>query len=235
MKLTLSGLTLAYPGQPPVLNGIDLQIESGETVALMGANGSGKTSLLLALVGILPASGTIRLDSTALSKKTATFFRQHIGMVFQNPDDQLFSPSIWEDVAFGLENMSLPEDEIRDRVDTLLHELGLAHLKDRTPHDLSGGEKKIAALATVLVMKPDLIMLDEPTAFLDMRARKRLENALRDIPQAMLITTHDARFAARMCRRAVLLDSGKVAADGETETLLRDKALTERCGVDALE
>ena len=235
MTLRLKDLTVAYPGHEPVLNSISLEIHDNETIALMGANGSGKTSLLLALVGILPASGEITLDGTALTKKTASFFRQHIGMVFQNPDDQLFSPSIWEDVAFGLENMAIPEAEIDTQVNALLEALGLTHLKDRTPHDLSGGEKKIAALATVLVMKPDLIMLDEPTAFLDMRARKRLEAVLNDIPQAKLITTHDVRFAARMCQRAILLNGGKIAADGDALTLFKDHELMDRCGLDALE
>lgn len=203
---------------------------------MIGANGAGKTSLLLALVGILPLSaGSIHIDGLVLQagvqdKDVLKKLRVKTGLVFQNPEDQLFMPGIYEDLAFGPRNMGLGEDEVRRRVEAALTLLGIAQLRDRSSLKLSGGEQRLAALATVLTMEPDLMLFDEPTAFLDPRARRCLIRTLISLPHTKLIATHDIGFALEVCDRAVLLREGSVFAAGPI-TLLTDPDLMDRCGL----
>lgn len=232
--LTVTDLTVRYPDGYQALSGVGFSIAPGESVALIGANGAGKTTLILSLLGLLPGEGIVALEGTILSKATQTRLRQEIGLVFQNPDDQLFMPTILEDVAFGIENQGVPLDEARRRAEQTLEALGIAHLGAKTPVKLSGGEKRMAALATVLAMEPKLLVLDEPTAFLDPKARRLVLNTLNGLPQAKLVATHDLPFAAAVCRRAILLKNGRVFAEGPCEKLLYDEKLMDDCGVEAI-
>ena len=228
---TVTDLTVDYSGGARAIEAISFSIEAGENVALLGANGAGKTTLLLALVGVLtPVSGEIRFGETVMSKKTLRDLRSRVGLVFQNPDDQLFMPNIFEDVAFGPRNFGCDETETSDRVNAALSRLGIGHLAGRSPLKLSGGEKRLCAIAAVLAMKPDFLLFDEPTAFLDPRSRRNLKAILADLPQGKLIATHDLAFAEEMCTRALLLTNGKLAGDGG-KGLFRDSAVLEEAGL----
>ena len=214
------------------LDGVSFSIGEGERVALIGANGAGKSTLLLTLVGILtPASGSVLFDGIKLEKSSITQFRKKIGLVFQNPDDQLFMPGVYEDIAFGPRNMGVGEQKIEAMIDKTLQSFGILHLKRRSSHKLSGGEKRIVTLAGVLVMEPRLILMDEPSSFLDPRACKRLAAILKELPQAMLLATHDLNLALALCDRAILLKEGKIAADGSSQTILKDIELLDFCGL----
>ena len=227
----MTDLTIEYTGGARAIDAVSFSARAGENVALIGANGAGKTTLLLAIVGVLePLSGEIRIGETILNKKTMREVRSRIGLVFQNPDDQLFMPSIFEDVAFGPRNFGAGEAETKSRVESTLSSLGIAHLAERSPLKLSGGEKRLCAVASVLSMNPDFLLFDEPTAFLDPRARRNMAAVLSSLPQGKLIATHDLSFAEETCTRALLLQNGKIAADGGIE-LLRDAAKLEAAGL----
>jgi cobalt/nickel transport system ATP-binding protein len=221
------------------LREISFGILSGERVALVGANGAGKTSLLLAMVGILPlSSGNLRIGRLELGpgvqdKRKLKELRGQVSLVFQDPDDQLFMPSIYEDLAFGPRNMDLSEEEVHRRVDEVLDRLGIGFLKDRSPLRLSGGEKRMAAIAASLTMNPQVMLFDEPTAFLDPKARRNIMGMLQSLPLTQLIATHDMDFAAALCPRVILLRKGAVFAEGSAE-LLRDHDLMDQCGLEAL-
>jgi len=201
----------------------------------VGANGAGKTSLLLALVGILPVkSGAITIDGLELNPANLTELRRRTGLVFQNPEDQLFMPSIWEDLAFGPRNMGLAEEEVRRRIDEVLDVLKITHLKDRSPLKLSGGEKRLTALATVLTMEPRVMLLDEPSAFLDPKSRRGLIKTLTALPHTKLIATHDLAFALETCTKALVLKDGRLRAQGPCGEIFRDAALMDECGLEAV-
>lgn len=233
--LELEHVSVTYPDGTCAVNDFSLQLEQGEKAALIGSNGAGKTTLMLALEGVLPSTGMIRIDGVELKKETQEEIRRKLGMVFQNPDDQLFMPTIYEDVAFGPRNYGMEETSVRYRVEDRLELLGIGHLRDKTAVKLSGGEKRMAAMATVLAMKPDYILLDEPTAFLDSRARRKLIQILTSLPHAMLISTHDLAFAEEVCGRTVLMREGMLYREGETRALLYDKKVMEEAGVEALQ
>ena len=225
--LKVSDLTIEYPDGTRAVDAVSFSIKPGESVALIGANGAGKTSLLLALVGILPGkSGEIFIGDIVLNKKNLRYIRAKVGLVFQNPDDQLFMPDIFEDIAFGPHNFGCNEDEARRKANMALSRLGIDHLAKRSPLKLSGGEKRLAAIATVLAMEPDLLLFDEPAAFLDPRARRNLATIITELPQGKLIATHDLLFAQEICSRVLLLQNGKLIADTgiellqDTETLI---------------
>ncbi|MDR1649986.1 MAG: energy-coupling factor ABC transporter ATP-binding protein [Synergistaceae bacterium] len=229
-ELRVTNLTVRYdsssrPGfetsEHCALKDISFVLREGERVALLGANGAGKSTLLLALVGVLEASsGEIALDGLMVRKETLRELRRRVGMVFQNPDDQLFMPTVYEDVAFGPRNCGMPEDQMEGRADEVLRRLGIFHLKNRMSHRLSGGEKRLAALAGVLVMNPSILLMDEPFSFLDPRSQRRLREILESLPQSMLIATHDLETAKKFCRRAILLKTGYLTADGPIENVL---------------
>jgi len=222
--LELFGVSAAYGDGRGALSSVSFQIKEGEPVALVGANGAGKTSLFLAVTGLLPlTAGSIRVAGIELGAKTAGEVRRRVGMVFQNPDDQLFMPTVYEDVAFGPRNFGTPEPEIRPLVEGTLGRLGIARLAGRSPLKLSGGEKRLCALAAVLAMRPAYLLLDEPTAFLDLKSRRALIDALGALPQAKLIATHDLPLAASACSRALLLRDGRCAEYGALDAAaLRD-------------
>jgi len=233
--LSIKNLSVIYPDKTCAIEQISLTIGRGERVAIIGANGAGKTSLILALVGIIASEGEIEIDGIRLTAKSLARIRAMAGVVFQNPDDQLFMPSIGEDVAFGLRNLGCPAQEISQRVETCLRKLDIWHLREKTPLKLSGGEKRMAALATVLVMEPRLMIFDEPTAFLDPCARRKLIETLNSLPETQLIATHDLSFAAETCSRVIILKNGSLFADGPASRLLYDSQLMEDCGLEAIQ
>jgi cobalt/nickel transport system ATP-binding protein len=230
--IEIRNLSFAYPNGRQALRRIELTVRQGEKVALVGPNGAGKSTLLLHLNGLLRGEGVVRVMGRKAEGPHLSWIRAQVGMVFQNPDDQLFSPTVFEDVAFGPLYAGLPEDEIRRRVDWALAQVELEDYPDRVSHHLSLGEKKRAAIATVLSMRPHILALDEPTAGLDPRTRRRLIGLLRELPQTMLIATHDMNLVAQICRRAVILDGGEVIADGAMQELLVDERLLEAHGLE---
>jgi len=232
--LYFDNVSVVYPDGTSAISGINLKITGGERVALIGANGAGKTSLMLAMMGVIPSCGTITVDGISLGKKTIHEVRSRIGMVFQNPDDQLFMPSIYDDIAFGLRNMGISEDEVERRAIDCLSSLNIGHLRNKTALNLSGGEKRVAALATVLVMEPLVMAFDEPSVFLDPKARRNLINILNTLPQTKIIATHDMTFAEETCDRCVLLKGGAIFADGPACELLYDGELMDECGMEAI-
>ena len=233
--MEIENLKLVYPDGTRAIENLSLTLEEGESVALVGANGAGKTSLLLSLVGVLPAAeGSIRVDDITLSKKTVDEIRSRVGLVFQNPDDQLFMPVIREDVAFGPRNFGKSPGETKEIVEKTLEKLGISHLADKSPTKMSGGEKRMAAIATVLAMEPRVMLFDEPTAFLDPKARRHLIGILKSLPHTKLIATHDLPFACEVCSRVVVLSGGAIAADGDPRALLYDEGLMDRCGIEAI-
>jgi cobalt/nickel transport system ATP-binding protein len=228
-------ISVTYPDGTKAIDNISFTIGDGESVALVGANGAGKTTLLLTLVGVLQAkSGVIRVDGTELNKSTLNEVRRRVGMVFQNPDDQLFMPMIYDDVAFGPRNYGLAEEDVEKRVNIALAELGITHLRDRSSLKLSGGEKRIAAIATVLSMEPTTMIFDEPTAFLDPKARRNLIKVLSQLPHGKLVATHDLAFAEEVCTRTILIKKGRIFADGNSHELLHDEKLMDDCGIEAI-
>lgn len=232
--LDVKNLSVTYGDGTTGIKDLSLHLEPGEKCALIGANGAGKTSLLLALVGALPGDGQVTAAGVTLSKQSLPDLRQRVGLVLQNPDDQLFLPSIARDVAFGPENLGLDRETVRQKTQAMLEQLGIAHLAQRSALRLSGGEKRMAALAAVLVMEPQVLLLDEPTAFLDPKARRRLMAVLKGLPQTMLIATHDLGFALEVCPETVLLRKGSVFARGSSREVLFDDVLMEDGGVESL-
>jgi cobalt/nickel transport system ATP-binding protein len=233
--LKLDNVTIIYPDKTKAIDNITLTVSEGENIALIGENGAGKTTLLLAVVGILELSnGTIEIDGIQLCKKTVNEIRKRVGFVFQNPDDQLFMPLIYDDVAFGCRNYGMPEAEIKLRVNETLKQLNINHLGSRSSLRLSGGEKRMAAIATVLAMEPSILMFDEPTAFLDPKAKRTLIEILNKLSHTKIIATHDITFAAKVCRRVIILKNGQIIANGMTN-ILYDKELMTHCELEAIE
>ncbi|MEA4925782.1 MAG: ABC transporter ATP-binding protein [Syntrophomonadaceae bacterium] len=222
-----------YPDGKQAVNGLSARIIHGESVGLVGANGAGKTSLLMLLTGILSATaGQIRVGDTVLTKRTLPLIRRTIGFSFQNPDDQLFMSRVYDDVAFGPRNYGLDEQEVEYRVLKALETVGAAHLKDRPPYKLSGGEKRAAALAAVLSMEPNILVLDEPTAALDPRSRRRLINLLKGFTHTKIIATHDMDMVMELCERAIGLNEGCIHFDGASQEVLVNQKLLAECGLE---
>ena len=230
--ISLNNLCFNYDRERAILTDISLHISTGEKVGLIGANGAGKTTLFMAICGILtPSYGSVTiLDRTVVPGE----FNPNIGFIFQNPDDQLFCPTVRDDVAFGPENMGFSPTEVTRRVETALSLTGVSHLIDRIPHHLSGGEKCMVAIASVLAMQPQIILYDEPSANLDLKARRRLIKFLRsdrDILSAqketIVVSSHDLELILEVCERVILLNQGRVIADGVPQEIMRDRILME--------
>ena len=220
------GLTYRYPGGHLALDSIDLHIGHGERVAVLGPNGAGKTTLMLHLNGLLTASaGALEVAGVDVEKKSLAALRSRVGLVFQDPDDQLFMPTVEEDVAFGPLNMGLGRDEVAARVAEALAAVRMSDAAGRAPHQLSQGQRRRVAIATVLAMGPQLLVLDEPSANLDPRARRELVELLAEIDRTMLIVTHDLPFAAELCERSLILSGGRLVADAPTDEVLADRDL----------
>ncbi len=229
--LEIESLHYDYPDGTTALDGVSLTVQEGERIGLIGANGAGKSTLLLHLNGILRGRGTVRVFGEPVGNSNLDAIRSRVGMVFQNPDDQLFCPTICEDVSFGPRNMRLPEAEVRRRADQALETVGIGHLKNKSPFHLSIGQKKRAALATVLSMDAHILALDEPTSNLDPRGRRELIALLEAFPRTQIVATHDLDLVRHLCTRAVLLDAGRVVADTLPEALLDNHALLEAHGL----
>jgi cobalt/nickel transport system ATP-binding protein len=224
--LDLEGVHFRYPDGTPALAGIDLRVEVGERVALVGPNGAGKTTIALHTNGLLRAeAGEVRVSGLTLDPTTLREIRQRVGFVFQDAEDQLFMPTVREDVAFGPANHGLRGAERDSRVDAALATLEIGHLADRAPHHLSGGERRRVAIATVLALRPDILVLDEPTAGLDPASRRELITTLASLDVAQLLVTHDLPMVLELCPRTVLVDGGRVVADGTTSDILADAEL----------
>jgi cobalt/nickel transport system ATP-binding protein len=224
--LEVSGLCYRYPDGHEALRGLDLNVSPGERVAILGPNGAGKSTLVLHLNGILsPQTGRVRVGDLPVEKPYLTEIRRRVGVVFQDPDDQLFCPTVGEDVAFGPANLGLRGEPLAARVTDALAAVGLSGVADRPPQHLSLGQRRRAALATVLAMRPDVLVLDEPSANLDPAARRELADLLAGLDLTLLVVTHDLPYAAELCSRAVIVDAGRVVADGATGALLADGAL----------
>ncbi|MCK9518838.1 MAG: ATP-binding cassette domain-containing protein [Dehalococcoidia bacterium] len=231
--LAVTDLHFAYPDGHVALEGVSLSIGRSEKVALIGPNGAGKSTLMLHLNGIhLAQRGTVAVDGSPIDRKTVGRVRAQVGLVFQDPDDQLFSPTVYDDVAFGPLHMGVPEGEIPGRVTRALAAVGLEGFENRLPHHMSLGQRKRAALATVLSMEPSVLVLDEPSAGLDPRGRRELINLLLDLPQTMIVSTHDMRLVADIFERTVIMDDGRIVADGATAEILADRELLESHGLE---
>lgn len=231
-SIKVSGLAFEYPDGNAALNGVDLEIAKGERVALLGPNGAGKTTLVLHLNGILrPVAGTVAVAGRTIDSRDREGLRAvraAVGIVFQDPDDQLFMPTVGDDVAFGPANHGLSDDELSARVDEALGLVGMQPFRDRAPHHLSFGQRRRVAVATVLAMRPEILVLDEPSSNLDPASRRELAAILRSLDTTLLMVTHDLPYAVQLCERSVVLSEGRIVADGPTVELLADADLLAR-------
>ncbi len=222
----ITDLHYSYPDGTPALGGISFRVSHGESVAIIGENGSGKSTLLLHLNGYLLASkGGVRIGDCQLTSKNINVVRRSVGMVFQNPDDQLFMPTVFDDVAFGPLNMGFSKEEAGAVVKKALDTVGVGHLAKRPPYRLSQGEKRAVSIATVLSMSPDILVMDEPSSSLDPRSRRRLIEMLKTFHHTKIIATHDLDMALDLCERVIIIHRGKISADGKAKDILGDEEL----------
>ena len=228
-SLEIKELAFAYPDGNQALYGVNLSIQKGERVALLGPNGAGKTTLVMHMNGIHPTShGSIHVAGQLVDSKNKESIKQirsKVGIVFQDPDDQLFMPTVGEDVAFGPYNMGLRDAELSKVVDEALELVGMSEFKDRPPHHLSFGQRRRGAVATVLAMKPEILILDEPSSNLDPASRRELADILRSLDITIVMVTHDLPYAFELCERSVILSGGIIVADNDTKVILKDQAL----------
>lgn len=228
--IELREVTAAYEKTVPALNNVSFRLEDGEAVGLIGANGAGKSTLMRVMLGLMPFKGQVRVGELVLSPGTAgslSEIRRRLGLVLQNSDNQMFLPTVYEDMMFGPLNYGLTREEAEGRVDAVLERLELTELKHRPNHKLSGGEKRMAAIATILAMEPEAILMDEPTSALDPYNRRNVIGVIRTLPQTKLIASHDLDLILDTCARVILLSGGQIAADGPADVILRDRALLE--------
>lgn len=231
--VNLDKVKYAYSDGKNAVDEISVHITHGESVAVVGANGAGKSTMLMLLTGLLlPSSGSIRIGDSTLTAKTLAEIRRHIGFTFQDPDDQLFMNTVYDDVAFGPRNYGLDEPQVEERVMRALDTVGAVHLKDRPPYKLSGGEKRAVAIAAVLSLDPDILIMDEPTAALDPKARRKLINLLKTFKHTKIIATHDLDMAMELCERTIIISRGKLVNDGKTAEIMRDARLLDNSGLE---
>lgn len=229
--IKINNLSFIYPDGQPALSGLSLTVGQGESVAVIGPNGAGKSTLLLHLNGILHSNGTVRVFDRPVNDKNLRWVRSRVGLVFQDPDDQLFSPTVFDDVAFGPINMGYSETEVHQAVSKALEWVGMAGYEKRSSHHLSIGERKRIAIATVLSMSPQILALDEPSGNLDPRSKWSLISLLRRLPMTKIVATHDLELVRALCSRTVILDRGQIVIDGATSLILNDKSLLAAHGL----
>ena len=225
--IEFDNVSFAYESGAPVLKNVSFRIADGESVGLIGANGAGKSTVMKVLLGLLPCEGKVLVDGVEVGRGTLYEVRRKLGFVLQNSDHQMFMPTVYEDMIFGPLNYGASREEAEARADAALERLGISELKHRHNHKLSGGEKRMAAIATILAMEPEAILMDEPTAALDPYNRRLVINIIRSFSQTKLITSHDLDMIRDTCSRVILLSGGQIAADGAAETILRDRTLLE--------
>ncbi len=228
----IADLRFTYPDGVKALRGVSLSVGAGEKVALLGPNGAGKSTFLMHLNGILKGSGDIEIMGRRLCNHNIRHIRAQVGLVFEHPDDQLFSPTVLDDVAYGPLYMGLPREEVLRRARQALEQVGMVGFEERMPHRLSLGQKKRVAIATVLSMRPPILALDEPTSSLAPTARRELMHLLQALPQTVIVSTHDIPMVRDLFSRTVVMDEGRVVADGDTQIILSDAALLEAHGLE---
>ena len=221
-------VSFAYTQGQPVLDDLNFVIRDGESVGLIGANGSGKSTLMKVLLGLLPHEGSVRVDEREVQKENLASVRKKLGLVLQNSDNQMFMPTVFEDMMFGLLNYGMSREDAERRTDEVLEKLGLTELKHRHNHRISGGEKRMAAIATVLAMDPDTMLMDEPTSALDPCNRRMVIDTIRGLPNTKLIASHDLDMILDTCSRVILLNTGRIAADGPASEILQNRTLLEK-------
>ena len=232
--IEMKDVNVIYDNDIIALNHINLQLDNGCYV-IIGQNGSGKSTLLKTLVSIVDFSGEIRIDGILLDQQHLKQIRQKVGMIFQNPDHQLFMSRIYDDIAFGLINQKKSQKEIELKIDQIVKQLQIKDLLNRSSHQLSGGQKRMAAIASVLVMEPDILLMDEPTSFLDSKGRRRMIEFIQSCQKTMLIVSHDLDMALEVADQIILLDQGEIIMQDETEKILKDKDLLLLTNKDLLE
>ena len=225
--IAFRNVSFSYDNGRPVVEDLSFSIRKGETVGLIGANGAGKSTIMRLLLGLVTGQGEITVDGLPLNKQNLPAIRQKIGFVLQDSDNQMFMPTVYEDMVFGPRNYGLSKEETERRVDAVLQSLGLQDLKHRYNHKISGGEKRMAAIATILAMEPEAILMDEPSTALDPVNRRTVINTIKRLPQTKLIASHDLDMILDTCQRVILLSHGSIVADGDAETILRDRELLE--------
>lgn len=231
--VNLGNVSFQYEKDNYVLKDICLSIDNNESVAIVGANGAGKSTLLRLIVGLeLATEGTVCVDDIAVNKKSLAAVRERLGYVFQDAEAQLFMPSVYDDVAFAPRSYGLSENEVAKRVNNALSDIGITHLKNKQTYKLSGGEKKLVSIATILSMKPQIILMDEPTIALDPKNRRNLINILNSLDKTKIIASHDLDMILDTCERTILIKDGRIVRDGKTEEILSDKVLLDECGLE---
>lgn len=232
--IEIENFTYGYPDGTPALSDINLSVEHGQKLALIGPNGAGKSTLLLVMAGFVRSTGKVFIDDLEVNNKNLKKIRTRLGCCLENPDDQLFMPTLFDDVAFGPLNMGLGPEQVKARVAEALATVGLAEMAGKAPHHLSAGQKRAAAIATILAMSPKIITLDEPDGSLDPRNRDNLLKLLRSLPQTLIIATCNMNFADALVDRAVLLDGGRIIADGEAKKIISNAELMTEHGLEAV-
>lgn len=230
--IVFENVTVAYDRGAPALHSLDFEIKDGAAVGIIGANGAGKTTLFKALTGLLPFEGRITVNSVEVAKKNLPGIRKMLGYVMQNSDNQMFMPKVSDDMIFGPVNYGMSREEAGKRADEVLGKLNISYLRDRYNHKISGGEKRLAAIATVLAMEPGILLFDEPSSALDPKNRRMLINILNSLGETKLIASHDLDLVLDTCREVMLLNEGRLCAFGSAKEILTDKALLEANGLE---
>jgi cobalt/nickel transport system ATP-binding protein len=231
--IELQDIRYTYPDGTNALDGISFRVFHGESVGIIGANGAGKSTLLFQINGILmPTQGSVRIGGAVLSKRTAKEIRRRIGFVFQNPDDQIFMPTVFEDVAFGPLHLGWELEEVEQAAIRALETVNCLHLRDRPPHKLSEGQKRCVSIAAIISMDPDILVMDEPSSNLDPRSRRQLIQLLKTFRHSKIVATHDLDMVMELCPRTIILSAGRVVADGPTCKLLSDEEILEQNGLE---
>ena len=220
-------VSFSYAPEHPVVENLSFSIQAGESVGLIGANGAGKSTIMKLMLGLLHGTGEISVENIPVNRQNLSEIRKKVGFVLQDSDNQMFMPTVYQDMIFGPRNYGLSPEETERRVDEVLSRLGLMELKFRHNHKISGGEKRMAAIATILAMEPQVLLMDEPSTALDPVNRRTVINTIKALPQTKLIASHDLDMILDTCQRVILLSHGAIAADGDAETILQDKQLLE--------